>query len=184
MTIPGPARIPPLADDQLPDWMKNGPEITRVNIMRTLGHHQDLLKPWNRFAGHIMGYTSTLNGREREILILRTGWNHQSDYEWGQHVIIGRKAGLSDDEIDAIARWPEGGAWTEQEKLLLNAADDLYRDSEISDATWDGLRKHYDEKQMLDIVFTVGQYTLVCYTLKSVRVQLDDGVGGLPDIKG
>jgi 4-carboxymuconolactone decarboxylase len=182
MSIPGPARIAPLADDQLPDWMQNGPAILRVNIMKTLAHHEDLLKPWNRFAGHIMGFTSTLNGREREILILRTGWNHQSDYEWGQHVIIGRNSGLNDDEILAIAKWPEGGAWTAQETLLLQAADDLYKDSQISEATWNGLAAHYSEKQLLDIIFTVGQYTLVCFTLKTVRVQLDDGVGGLPSL--
>lgn len=182
MSIPGPARIAPLADDQLPDWMQNGPAILRVNIMKTLAHHEDLLKPWNRFAGHIMGFTSTLNGREREILILRTGWNHQSDYEWGQHVIIGRNSGLNDDEILAIAKWPEGGAWTAQETLLLQAADDLYKDSQISEATWTGLAAHYSEKQLLDIIFTVGQYTLVCFTLKTVRVQLDDGVGGLPSL--
>ena len=182
MTISGPARIAPLADDKLPDWMQNGPAILRVNIMKTLAHHEDLLKPWNRFAGHIMGFTSTLNGREREILILRTGWNHQSDYEWGQHVIIGRNSGLNDDEILAIARWPQGGAWTEQEKLLLQATDELFKNSQIGDETWNALSKHYNEKQMLDIIFTVGQYTQVCYTLKTVRVQLDDGVGGLPTL--
>jgi 4-carboxymuconolactone decarboxylase len=180
MAIPGPARIEPLADDRLPDWMRDGPPILRVNIMKTLAHHPDLLKPWNRFAGHVMGYTSTLSGREREILILRTGWNHRSDYEWGQHVIIGRNAGLSDDEIMAIARWPEGGAWTGQERLLLTAADELFADSQIGDATWAALAAHYDEKQLIDIVFAVGQYTLVCYALKTLRVQLDDGVGGLP----
>jgi 4-carboxymuconolactone decarboxylase len=182
MAIKGPARIEPLAVDQLPEWMQNGPDILRVNIMKTLAHHEDLLKPWNRFAGHIMGFTSTLNGREREILILRTGWNHQSDYEWGQHVIIGRKSGLNDEEINAIATWPKGGNWTEQEKLLLQATDELFRNSEIGDVTWEALSKHYDKKQLLDIVFTVGQYTLVCYTLKTCRVQLDDGVGGLPAV--
>lgn len=182
MAIKGPARIEPLAADQLPEWMRNGPDILRVNIMKTLAHHEDLLKPWNRFAGHIMGFTSTLNGREREILILRTGWNHQSDYEWGQHVIIGRKAGLSDEEIAAIATWPKGGAWTEAEKLLLQATNELFHNSEIGDATWAALSAHYEKKQMLDIIFTVGQYTLVCYTLKTVRVQLDDGVEGLPTV--
>ncbi|MGE4059145.1 MAG: hypothetical protein AB7E69_09795, partial [Sphingomonadales bacterium] len=66
MAIKSPARIEPLAVSELPEWMQNGPEILRVNIMKTLARHEDLLKPWTRFAGHIMGLTSTLNGRERE----------------------------------------------------------------------------------------------------------------------
>ena len=183
MAIKSPARLEPLDIEDLPDWMQTGGQnIVRVNVMRTIAHHPDLLKPWNRFAGHVLGHTSTLSGRDREIVILRTGWNHQSDYEFGQHRIIGRREGLSDDEIDDIARWPNGGNWTEAERLLLTAADELFNQSELSDETWDGLAQHYNTQQLIDIVFAIGQYTMVCFALKTLRVQLDDGVGGLPEV--
>src|SRR5512145_1061695 len=70
------------------------------NVLSTLVRHPDLLERWQAFAGHVMGPTSTLPPREREILILRIGWLNQSEYEFGQHVLFGRRAGLSDEEID------------------------------------------------------------------------------------
>lgn len=181
MAIPGPARIEPLADDQWPDEFKDNKDIIRVNVVRTLMNHPTLLKPWNRFAAYILG-RAELAKRETEILILRTGWNHQSDYEWGQHAIIGAKAGLSEDEILAIAKGPDAGTWPDKERNLLLAADELYADSQIGDATWAALAADFNEKQLIDIIFAVGQYTLVCYALKSMRVQLDDGVEGLPSL--
>lgn len=181
MAIPGPARIAPLAGDEWPDEFKDKKGLPRVNVVSTLMNHPALLKPWNRFAAYILG-GAEITKRDTEIVILRTGWNHQSDYEWGQHAIIGAKAGITDDELIAIAKGPDAGNWSDKERNLLIAADELYADSEISAATWAALRKDYNEKQMLDIIMTIGQYTLVCYTLKSVRVQLDDGVGGLPSI--
>ena len=180
--IKRPPRLTPLPDDQLPDWMGENKEIPKVNVVKTLARHPDLLRPWNRFAAQIISDRSSLPGRAREILILRTGWNHQSDYEFGQHRVIGRRQGLSDAEIDDIARGPDAGDWAEAERLLIVAADELFADSELSDATWDALATHYNEQQLIDILFAVGQYTLVCYTLKSLRVQLDDDIEGLPEI--
>ncbi|MFN3231731.1 MAG: carboxymuconolactone decarboxylase family protein [Alphaproteobacteria bacterium] len=182
MPIPGPARIEPLPDDQLPEWMDNNKDIPKVNVVKTLARHPDLLRPWNRFAAHVIGDTSTLSPRQREIAILRTGWNHQSDYEFGQHRIIGRRAGLSEEEILNIARGPDTGTWSAAERLLLVVADELFANSEVSDETWDALGEHYADLQKVDIIFAVGQYTLVCFALKSLRVQLDEGVDGLPEI--
>ncbi len=182
MPIPGPARIEPLPDDQLPEWVTENKDIPRVNVVKTLARHESLIKPWNRFAANVIGDRSTLSGREREIAILRTGWNHQSDYEFGQHRIIGMRQGLSEQEVEDIARGPDHGNWPERERLIMVAADELFKNSEISDETWADLTEFYDDKQMIDIIFAVGQYTLVCFALKSIRVQLDEGVGGLPEV--
>ena len=75
------------------------------NIFLTLANHEALAKRWMVFANHIL-HKSKLSPRDREILILRVGWLCQSGYEWGQHVLIGQKAGLSDLEIEAIKVGP------------------------------------------------------------------------------
>lgn len=180
MAIPSPARIEPLPDDAWPEEFDN-PKILKVNVIATLAKHNDLFKSWNRFAGYILNRTE-ITKREVEILILRTGWNRQSDYEWGQHAIIGRRAGITDDELIAIAKGPTEASWSAKERNLLVAADELYADSEISDATWAALALDYSENQLMDIIMVVGQYSLVCMFLKSVRVQLDEGVDGLPSV--
>lgn len=180
MAIPSPARIEPLPDDAWPEEFDN-PKIRKVNVIATLAKHHDLFKSWNRFAGYILNRTE-ITKREVEILILRTGWNRQSDYEWGQHAAIGRQAGITEDELIAIAKGPDEGGWSAKERNLLVAADELFANSEISDGTWTALTADFSENQLMDIIMVVGQYSLVCMFLKSVRVQLDDGVESLPSL--
>jgi alkylhydroperoxidase family enzyme len=131
------------------------------------------------FGNHVL-LKSTLAPRERELLILRTGWNCRAEYEWGQHVAIGKQIGLSDADIDRLTRGPDAPGWTPAEADLVRAADELHRDSRIGDATWSALAARYDTQQLLDIVFTVGQYTLVSMALNSLGVQREEGVGGFP----
>ncbi|MFC3226055.1 carboxymuconolactone decarboxylase family protein [Marinibaculum pumilum] len=150
-----------------------------LNIFRCLAQHPKLLKRWRVFANHVLG-KSTLPLREREILILRTGWLCHSAYEFGQHTEIGRDCGLTDEEISRITEGPDAPGWSEDDRLLLLAADELRTEQRISDATWAGLARRWDRQQMMDIVFTVGNYTLVAMALNSFGVPLDAGVPGFP----
>jgi alkylhydroperoxidase family enzyme len=148
-----------------------------LNIYRTLARHPKLAKRWLVFGSHVLG-KNTLDPRAREILILRTGWRCKSEYEWGQHARIGKQTGLSDDEIRRIARGPDAPGWDAFDATLLRAADELHDDSFIGDATWQALSVRYGEQQLIDLIFTVGQYTLVCMALNTLGVQLEDGTPG------
>lgn len=175
-------RIQPLAvedfnDDQREAFKHQIAGGDVANIFRTLANHEKLAKRWMVFANHILA-KSTLSARDREILILRIGWLCEAEYEWGQHVVIGKRAGLTDEEIEAIKQGADAGNWTEHEALLLKATDELKEDAFVSDATWAGLARHYSDEQMMDVVFTVGQYNLVSMALNSFGVQLDDNIGG------
>jgi len=110
-------------------------------------------------------------------LILRIGWLNQAPYEWEQHVRIGKAAGLTDDEIDRISKGPKAG-WDMHEAALIQAADDLYENSVVSDETWKQLFGRYSIEQMMDLVFTIGQYNLVSWALNSFGVPLDDYLPG------
>jgi alkylhydroperoxidase family enzyme len=150
-----------------------------LNIFATLAHHPKLMKRWMVFGNHVLA-KSTLPARERELLILRTGWNCRAPYEWGQHVAIGRATGISDDEIERIAAGPDAPGWDPFDATLLRAADELHRDDMIGDATYAALAARYDAQQLLDLVFTVGQYHVVSMALNTLRVERDDGVTGVP----
>lgn len=156
---------------------------TTANIFATLAHHPELLRRWLRFGNHIL-FKSTLPGREREMVILRVGWLCRAGYEWGQHVQIGRREGLSDDEIRGIANGPADERWNDAERTLLQATDELCADAHVSDATWQELQKTLDKKQLLDFVFTVGQYNMVSMALNTLGVQLDEGVPTFEDAPG
>lgn len=176
-------RLHPLPES---DWNEEQRELIQVaerggpnalNIYRTLARHPKLLKRWGVFGAHIL-YKNSLPARERELLILRTGWLCQSEYEWGQHVIIGRAAGVTDEEIARLKEGAEAPGWTDIEAALIHAADELHTDSMISDATWQALSSHYSSEQLIDLVFTVGQYHIVSMALNTLGVQLDKGVSG------
>lgn len=147
------------------------------NIFKTMMNHPALLKRWVVFANHVLG-KSTLPAREREIVILRIGFLCRSGYEWGQHVLIGRQTGLTDEEIRRIKEGPTAKGWSERDRLLLQATDELYSDAHVSDATWQGLSKHWNTQQLMDIVFAVGQYNLVSMALNTFGVQPDPGLPG------
>ena len=174
-------RINPLPPDEWPDEgsLKERARLKgrALNIFQTLANHPTLLDRWMTFGNYIL-FKSTLPAREREILILRIGWLCQSEYEFGQHTLIGLDKGLTAEEIESIKMGPDHPGWSESDRLLLLAADELHTDSFISDLTWEGLKKKYSEQQLIDIVFTVGQYNLVSMALNTFGVQLDEGVPG------
>jgi 4-carboxymuconolactone decarboxylase len=146
------------------------------NIFTTLVRHPGLFRRWLPFGGKLL--SGRLPARERELLVLRTGWRCQSDYEWGQHVIIGRAVGLTDEEIERIKEGPEAAGWEPFDATLLRAADELHDESCISDATWEALASRYDDRQLIEVPMLVGQYHLVSFTLRSLGVQRETGVAG------
>ena len=133
-------RITPL-DEQ--DWSDEArAELGRMaeagrayNIFKTLARYPKLLKRWLPFANHVL-FKSTLSPREREILILRIGWLCQAEYEFAQHVVIGRRAGLADADIQRIVDGPDAADWDPFEAALVRAADELHRDATSPRATW------------------------------------------------
>ena len=175
-------RIPALEADQ---WSQEAQTLMQpfvdqgrtFNIFKPLANHPELAKRRMIFANHILG-KSSINVRDRELVILRIGYLCQAGYEWGQHVLIARQAGLTDDEINACKSGPETPGLGGLDQLLLQATDELHHDSHVSDETWGALTKHYDTQQMMDLVFTVGQYNLVSMALNSFGVQPDADLPG------
>jgi len=148
-----------------------------LNIFKTLVRHPKLLKRWLPLANHLL-FKSSLAPRERELLILRTAWLARAEYEWGQHVVIAAREGLSQAEIDRVAEGPGAAGWSPGEAALLAAADDLFGDSCISDASWEALSLRFGTAEIMDIVFTVGAYAMLAMALNSFGVALDPGLGG------
>jgi alkylhydroperoxidase family enzyme len=177
-------RIPPVTKAT---WTPEQEELLKpfdrdgviFNVYSTMANHPALAKDWLVFGSYILRRNS-LPARDREMLILRIGWVCKAEYEWAQHVRIGKGVGLTDEDIEHIMEGPKASGLTENDRLLLQATDELHKDAFISDATWAALSKSYDTKQMMDLVFTVGEYNLVSMALNSFGVQLDEGLEGFP----
>ena len=175
-------RITPLDEQDWPaearESLGKAADSGRVyNVFRTLARHPKLLKRWLPFANHVL-FKSALPARHREILILRVGWLCRSEYEFAQHVAIGRRAGLGDADIQRVVDGPDAAGWDPFEATLVRAADELHRDAFVSDSTWEALTARYGDEQLMDLVFTVGQYNLVSMALNTLGVELDPGLEG------
>ncbi len=173
-------RIPPLSPDDADEQAREllaqagGPTAGATNIFATFVRHPGLFRKWMPFGGKLLA--GKLPARDRELLILRTGWNCRSDYEFAQHVRIGRAAGLTDEEIDRVTQGPDAPGWSDHDALLVRAADELHTDACLSDATWAALAARYDEPQLIELPMLVGHYHLVAFTLNSLGVQIEPEV--------
>jgi alkylhydroperoxidase family enzyme len=141
-------------------------------IFTTLGRNRGLFWGWLHFAGRLMP-GGRLPRRETELVILRVAHLCHSAYESSHHERLGRRAGLTPDEVARVRRGAEDAAWSPRERLLLATADELVRDRDLSDAGWTALRAELDEREALELLLLVGHYTMLATTLNALRLQPD-----------
>lgn len=169
-------RIPPLAPDELDDAQREllggTSAMGELNIFRTLVRHPRLFRRWLPFGGVLL--TGLLPHRDRELLILRTGHRTGAAYEWHQHVRIALESGVSEEEVARVQAGPDAEGWDPFDAALLRAADELHDTARIGDATWATLAERYDDRQLIEVCMTVGQYHLVAFTLNSLGVQIEE----------
>ncbi|MAP95368.1 MAG: hypothetical protein CMK07_10495 [Ponticaulis sp.] len=151
-----------------------------ANIYAVLANHPVLFGPRYDFGSYIKSETS-LSPRIRELLILRTAVLMNADYEWAHHVPIAKDAGLTDEEIAAVLVGPTADIWSTDERFILQAADDLRREAFITDAVWAGLKASHSDKQLVELIYTVGGYSMTALALNAFDVPIDDGLAGLPE---
>ncbi|PVX63359.1 UNVERIFIED_ORG: alkylhydroperoxidase family enzyme [Nocardia globerula] len=146
------------------------------NIIAIYAWHPELSRSWLTFSNHLRD--STLNERDRELLTLGTSWLRRGEYEWAQHTGMGRAAGLSDDEIEAVKIGSSATIWSPMDAALLCAVEEICQDRYVSDATWAELATYFDRKQMMDVVFLIGAYDMHCMVFNTFGLQLEPGMQG------
>lgn len=148
-----------------------------LNALGVLAYHPALAEAFNTFNGHVL-FASTLSERERELVVLRVASVRQCDYEWAQHTVLAQDAGLGVEEIKRVAAGPDAQGWSDLDRAFLRAVDELIEDAYLSDETWAVLGDKLDEKQMLDLVFTVGAYDLLAMAFRAFRIEMDADLAG------
>jgi len=141
------------------------------NIFTTLARHRRLFRPWLRFAGRLMP-GGKLPRADTELLILRTAHNCGCEYEWRHHVRLGKRAGLSGEQIERIRSGTRDG-FSERQNTLLQAADQLHQNRFIDDDVWDRLRPIFSTAELIELCMLVGHYEMLAMTLNTLKVQPD-----------
>ena len=155
------------------------PRTRPLNILLVLAHNPHLLRPFLPWATAV-ALDGALDRRHCELLALRAAWNCGSEFEWGHHVDYAKAFGLSDDEIARVPTGPDADGWTPEQTVLLRAADELHASTDLSEATWAQLAATFDPAQLVEIVMTVGQYTMLSMVANTFGVEVEDGLEPLP----
>ena len=177
-----PMRIPELPQDELGEEVRA--LVARIGARLGYDEPEELTTYFALMARHpgifrcqletgIMFFSEAkIPPRERELAILRTAWLAGAPYEWGEHVDIARKLGVTPDETDRVRAGPQADGWTDHERHLLTAVDELFADKMIGDATWASLAAVWDEAQLIELPALVGQYLGVAMIQNSLRVPI------------
>ncbi|MEZ5744092.1 MAG: carboxymuconolactone decarboxylase family protein [Sphingomonadaceae bacterium] len=179
MTPDPPARLPQVQPD---DWT----EETRAffgqwtggifknadqnPVLRTFAHHPALANAFSPLNVHLIS-ENTLPVKLRQIAIMRTAWITKATYMWSSHLNTSLRCGLSDDFYGPVQRGADDPYFTDFERVVVRATDELVTDRMISDASWNALAAEWDEKQMLDFLFTVGCYAMVAGVMNSTGAE-------------
>jgi 4-carboxymuconolactone decarboxylase len=151
---------------------------TPLTIFRTLARHPRMLKRFNVLGGFFLT-RGTLPARDRELAILRTAWRTGCEYEWGQHVLIGRDAGLTDAEIAAVTGPPSSSP----DPALLAVVDELLDHDDLGDPAWRTLTDRYETDQALELVLLVGFYRMTAGFLNATGVAREELLPTFPETR-
>lgn len=149
------------------------------NLYATMANHPKLYGPYVKLDSYVQR-DALLPPKTRELLIMRAASNIRDAYGWAHHVATAKAAGFTDDEVARVAVGPSASGWSEEHAALLRAADELRRESFISNATWTTLSTYYDKKQMVDIIVAVGGYTMTGLVTNSFGIQVESGYPTMP----
>ncbi|AZG45784.1 carboxymuconolactone decarboxylase family protein [Gordonia insulae] len=139
------------------------------NALATMVRNPELTRTFLPFNAHLL-FGSTLPARLRELAVLRVAALCKCPYEVEHHTGMGLAAGLT---LEEIADAQEGVAHDDLDRLVLAAATELDRESTLSDSTWSALAEHLDERQLIDLVFTVGTYATLAMAFNTFGIEPD-----------
>jgi alkylhydroperoxidase family enzyme len=144
----------------------NGPP----NIFTTLGKHPRLFRAWLRYSAQLMPF-GRLPRRDTELVILRVAWQCRSAYEWRQHVPIALRVGLTPEEVGGLADNSPANGFTERQRTLLDASDELLTERAFSDTTWSALKATLNDREAIELCLLIGNYQGLAAAIGGLGIQ-------------
>lgn len=145
---------------------------SKYNFSHWLANHPSLGQAWMQF--NLKLTLGVFQPYLRELIVLRVAHLFQSEYEWNLHEQISVQYGIGPDHLAAIKAGPDDPKWNDVERLCLRAADALCLRHDIDDELWAQLAAQFNRKELVELMFLVGSYTMLAWALKSVRLPPED----------
>jgi alkylhydroperoxidase family enzyme len=181
IAVPRPEELRADVAQLLPLIAPAGREPART--MAVMARQPELLAPFLGWAA-ALALNGVLPNRAHELLALRVAWNCRSAFEWAEHVEYARQAGIDDREIAAVAQPVSDGSWSPSERALLDAADQLHATADVEPDTWAALEQAFDAPALVELLFVVGQYTMLSMVANGAGIPAPTGSTPLPETSG
>ncbi len=177
---------------------ENGPEEVKQEFARLraargsgpghlyelLAHSPKLMQRWGALAETLRGFDQdssvSLDARSRELAIIQVARVSGADYEWAAHLPLARRAGVSEEQVQALLR-DDPGPFSRKERALLAYAAESTRRVNVSNSTFAALREQFDDRQILELTVLVGFYNCVARVLEGLAIDLEPGMQPIPD---
>ena len=143
-----------------------------LNLFTTLGRARGLFRGWLHFASRLMPF-GRLARRDTELVILRVAHLRACEYERRHHLQIGRRAGLTDADFARVTEGPQAAGWSDRERAILQAVDELDAARSISDPTWEALRAQLDARRLVELVLLATHYEMLATVIATLGIEPD-----------
>lgn len=144
-----------------------------LNVFKVMAHCPKIGRDFLRLGSSILS-KGALDPRLRELAILRVGHLAQAHYEWTQHVIVGRRVGLTDRQIDGLPDWRNSPHFSDPERAVLQFTDEVAEQIRVTDDTFKAVRAFLTEEQIVELTAAIGYYGMVSRILEALQVELED----------
>ena len=143
-----------------------------LHIFTTLARNPTLFRRWIAFGGALLD--GEIRPRDRELVILRVAHLTGSSYEWAQHVPLALAAGVTEDEVAAVATPNRRGAMAgTRHGRCCTPSTSCSTTGTIDDPTWDAVHGSLGDAGVIEFLMLVGQYQLVALVLRTLRIQIE-----------
>ena len=167
-----PPRIPLPTDDELtPEHREMLAKVPPLNVFRMVAGTRRGLRPFLQLGGAVL--SSCLDARRREIAVLRVAHTTGASYERAQHERLARHAGVTNQEINAIATEQPVSSLDQEANLICRVADEVSRDVRLSDDALEQIVDRYGPREAAELILLVSYYNMVSRFLESTGVELE-----------
>lgn len=170
------ARVALLDDQTNPELaeiaakLRAGRRGTLINVYRLLLHSPALAELWFGHSNAVRWKTD-LDGRLRELVIIRVASLLRCDYIVNQHVpeLIAPE-GITQAEVDGLPHWRLAALFNARERAAFAYAEAMTRDVEVVDAVYDELKAHFSERQIVELTVLIGSYNMNARVLNALKI--------------
>ena len=141
-----------------------------INIYRLMLHSPALADAWFEL-NQAVRYGTEIDGQCRELAVIRVAILNDVDYVQRAHgPAYALKEGLTPEQVTAIADWQSSQLFTEKQRALLAYTDAMTRNIDVPDSVFDELRKHFSERQAVELTMLIGAYNMLTRFVKALKV--------------